>query len=272
MPAGMRASMITGRLTTVGAVPPRSDLYTNRTRANSFGAAALRYDAHRPHYPDAMIDDLLAADVRTCLDVGAGTGIAAKQFADRGVEVLAVEPDERMATVLRAKLIPTEIATFEQWNPDGRHFDLVVFAASYHWVDPAVALPKIVGILAEGGRLALLWNRLRPIAPSHEDFSEIYRDYLPSDAYDRAHDASGVLNTLRAAGFDIAQRTYSRALQFSRDQWLELLFTYSNYLTLPDDAAAELRRRLAERIDDSGVTVGGDALAIVATPNGGTWA
>lgn len=255
-------------------MPPRSDLYTNRTRANSFGAAARRYDAYRPRYPDALIDDLLAADVRTCLDVGAGTGIASRQFADRGVDVLAVEPDERMATVLRAKLIPTEIATFEQWNPDGRRFDLVVFAASYHWVDPAVALPKITGVLADAGRLALLWNRLRPIAPSHEQFSEIYRDYLPSDAYDRArdHDASGVLNTVRAAGFDIDQRTYSRTLQFSRDQWLELLFTYSNYLTLPDDAAAELRRRLAERIDDAGVTVGGDALAIVATPNGRTHA
>jgi SAM-dependent methyltransferase len=255
-------------------VPPRSDLYTNRTRANSFGAAAQRYDAYRPRYPDALIDDLMAADVRACLDVGAGTGIASRQFADRGVDVLAVEPDERMATVLRAKLIPTEIATFEQWNPDGRRFDLVVFAASYHWVDPAVALPKITGVLADAGRLALLWNRLRPIAPSHEQFSEIYRDYLPSDADDRArdHDASGVLNTVAAAGFDIDQRTYSRTLQFSRDQWLELLFTYSNYLTLPDDAAAELRRRLAERIDDAGVTVGGDALAIVATPNGRTHA
>ena len=251
-------------------MPPRTDLYTNRTRANSFGAAAQRYDAHRPHYPDALIDDLLASDVRTCLDVGAGTGIASKQFADRGVEVLAVEPDERMATVLRAKLIPTEIATFEQWNPDGRKFDLVVFAASYHWVDPAVALPKVAGVLAEGGRLALLWNRLRPIAPSHEQFSEIYRDYLPPDPYDRDRDPNGVrsvVDTLRAFGFDVTQHTYARTLQFSRDQWLEVLFTYSKYLTLPDDAAAELRRRLAERIDDSGVTVGGDALAIVGTPN-----
>ena len=245
-------------------MPPRTDLYTNRLRANSFGAAALRYDAYRPHYPDTLIDDLLAADVRTCLDVGAGTGIASKQFADRGVDVLAVEPDERMATVLRAKLIPAEVATFEGWDPCGRQFDLVVFAASYHWVDPAIALPKVAGVLADGGRLALLWNRLRPIAPSHEEFSEIYRDYLPPD--DRNHDASGVLATVRAAGFDIEQRTYSQTLQFSREQWLELLFTYSNYLTLPEDAAASLRRRLGERIGDAGVTVGGDALAIVATP------
>jgi SAM-dependent methyltransferase len=253
-------------------VPPRSDLYTDRTRANSFGAAAQRYDDYRPHYPDALIDDLLAPDcgaVRKCLDVGAGTGIASKQLADRGVDVLAVEPDERMATVLRGKLIPAEIATFEQWDPRGRRFDLVVFAASYHWVDPAVALPKITGILTDGGRLALLWNRLRPIAPTQAQFSEIYRDYLPPHACDRDPDPDGVrsvVDTLRAAGFNVSQRSYARTLQFSRDQWVEVLFTFSKYLTLPQDAADSLRRRLAERIDDSGVTVGGDALAIVATP------
>lgn len=254
-------------------MPPRSDLFTNRHRANSFGAAALRYDTYRPHYPESLIDELVAPGVRTCLDVGAGTGIASKQFADRGINVLAVEPDERMAAVARTKMIPTEVATFERWEPAGRQFDLVVFATSFHWVDPAVALPKVASILIDGGRLALLWNRLRPTHPSHEDLSKIYRDYLSADAY--AHDqddrdASTLLSVLRGAGLDITERTYPQKLLFSREQWLELLFTYSSYLTLPGDAAAELRGRLAERIDDTGVTVAGDALAIIATPQPST--
>jgi SAM-dependent methyltransferase len=254
-------------------VPPRSDLFTNRQRANSFGAAALRYDAYRPRYPEVLIDELVAPGVRTCLDVGAGTGIASKQLADRGVDVLAVEPDERMAAVARTKMIPTEIATFERWRPGGRQFDLVVFAASFHWVDPAVALPKVASILTDGGRLALLWNRLRPTQPSHEDLSKIYRDYLSVDAYSHDHDdrdARTLLSVLRGAGLGITERTYPQKLHFSREQWLELLFTYSNYLTLPDDAAAELRGRLTERIDDTGVTVAGDALALIATPQRGT--
>ena len=52
------------------------------------------------------------------------------QFVERGVDVLAVEPDTRMASVAQAKGIPVEIAAFEQWEPAGRRFDRVVFAAS----------------------------------------------------------------------------------------------------------------------------------------------
>lgn len=147
-------------------MPPRLNLFTNRERANSFGGAASNYDAHRPCYPDQLIDDVLASGARRVLEGGAGTGIASMQMIERGAEVLAVEPDARMAAVAQAKGIPVELATFEDWDPAGRRFDRVVFAASFHWVDPAVALPKIRGILDDGGKLALIWNRLRPISPT----------------------------------------------------------------------------------------------------------
>ena len=147
---------------TLGGMPPRLNLFTNRERANSFGGAAHNYDTHRPRYPDQLIDDVLAPGVRRVLEAGAGTGIASTQFIERGAELLAVEPDTRMAAVAQAKGIPVEIATFEQWEPAGRRFDRVVFAASFHWVDPAVALPKVRGILDDGGQLALIWNRLDP--------------------------------------------------------------------------------------------------------------
>ena len=159
-------------------MPPRLNLFTNRQRANSFGGAAHNYDTHRPRYPDQLIDDVLAPGVRRVLEAGAGTGIASMQIIKRGADVLAVEPDTRMAAVAQAKGIPVEIATFEQWDPAGRQFDRVVFAASFHWVDPAVALPKIRGVLADGGKLALIWNRLRPTNPTRAEFESIYRDYM----------------------------------------------------------------------------------------------
>jgi hypothetical protein len=113
----------------------------------------------------------------------------------------------------------------------------------------------------------LLWNRIRPTQPSHEDFSEIYRDYLSEEEYSRDHDRGPLLNLLRDLGFDITEREYPRPLHYSRDQWLELLFTHSSYLTLPAATAAELRGRLAERIGEAGVAVENAALAIVATPS-----
>jgi SAM-dependent methyltransferase len=45
------------------------------------------------------------------LDVGAGTGIASQQLLERGVDVLAVEPDPRMAEIAKEEGISIEIGT-----------------------------------------------------------------------------------------------------------------------------------------------------------------
>ena len=248
-------------------MPPRLNLFTNRERANSFGGAAHNYDTHRPRYPDQLIDDVLASGVRRLLDVGAGTGIASMQFVERGVDVLAVEPDTRMASVAQVKGIPVEIAAFEQWEPAGRRFDRVVFAASFHWVDPAVALPKIHSILGDGGKLALIWNRLRPTRPTRAQFESIYKDYIDIDARGADGAPDDLTDLLTRAGFTVTHRSYQHNLHYSTQQWVDIAFTFSNHLTLAADKATELRSKMADLIGPSGVSVGGDALAILATPS-----
>jgi SAM-dependent methyltransferase len=247
-------------------MPPRLNLFTNRERANSFGGAAHQYDTHRPRYPDQLIDDVVSPGVHRVLDVGAGTGIASMQFIERGAEVLAVEPDTRMAAVAQAKGIPVEVATFEQWRPAGRRFDRVVFAASFHWVDPAAALPKIRDILADGGKLALIWNRLRPTRPTRAEFEMTYQEYMDIDARGADGEPGDLAELFSAAGFAVTHRRYPHQLHYSAGQWVDIAFTFSNHLTLAADQAAELRTKMAELIGPSGVSVGGDALAILATP------
>ena len=247
-------------------MPPRLNLFTNRERANSFGGAAQNYDTYRPRYPDRLIDDVLAPGARRVLEAGAGTGIASMQMIERGADVLAVEPDARMAAVAQAKGIPVELATFEEWEPAGREFDLVVFAASFHWVDPAVALPKIRGILNDGGKLALIWNRLRPTNPTRADFEAIYRDYMDVETHRGDGNPDEVVDMIAAAGFSVTQRRYPHDLHYAAQQWVDIAFTFSNQLILAADKAADLRARLIERIGSVGVSVGGDAVAIFATP------
>src|SRR5260370_41008432 len=104
---------------------------------------------------------------RTVLDVGSGTGIASEQLLGKGVNVLAVEPDLRMAEVARDKGIPVEIGTFENWDPAQRRFDLVVFVQPFHWLNPHLALPKVHALLYTGVPLALMWYLLFPPAPTH---------------------------------------------------------------------------------------------------------
>jgi SAM-dependent methyltransferase len=254
---------------------PHADLHRDRVRADSFGAAARVYDQRRPRYPSQLIDDLLSGGARAVLDVGAGTGIASEQLLARGANVLAVEPDPRMAEVARGKGIPIEIGTFESWQPAERRFDLVVFGSSFHWVDPDIALPKAHRLLRSGGRLALMWNHLLPTHPTRSDLAEIYRDYMDPGSpladgssngpIDTEHRTDGLIASIAASGFAVEERTYPRDDHYSTEQWLDLAFTYSSHLVLAAERASELRARLAERIGSTGVSVGGDTLLILAT-------
>jgi SAM-dependent methyltransferase len=253
----------------------RADLHLDRARADSFGAAARVYDARRPRYPDQLIDDLMRPGARTVLDVGAGTGIVSEQLLEWGVDVLAVEPDPRMAEVARGKGISIEIGTFENWDPEQRRFDVIVFGSSFHWVNPDIGLPKAHRLLSTGGRLALIWNRVVPTHPTRSDLAEIYQGYVDPGSHlvdgssngpiDTEHRTDGLVGSITASGFTVEERTYPREDHYSTEQWLDLAFTYSNHLVLAAEKASELRTKLAERIGADGVSVGGDTLLILAT-------
>ncbi|WIM86837.1 ubiquinone/menaquinone biosynthesis protein [Candidatus Mycobacterium wuenschmannii] len=172
-----------------------------------------------------------------------------------------------MAAVAQTKGIPVELSTFEEWDPAGRRFDRVVFAASFHWVDPTIALPKIREILDVGGKLALIWNRLRPTKPTRADFEEIYADYMDTETRSGDGSPAEVMDMIAAAGFTVTQREYPHDLHYSAQQWVDIAFTFSNQLLVAEDRAPELRARLIERIGPAGVSVGGDAVGIFATPS-----
>ena len=72
---------------------------------------------------------------------------------------------------------------------------------------------------------------------------------------------------LTGAGFTVTHRSYQHNLHYSTQQWVDIAFTFSNHLTLAADKATELRSKMADLIGPSGVSVGGDALAILATPS-----
>jgi hypothetical protein len=179
-----------------------------------------------------------------------------------------------MAEIAKEKGIPVEMGTFESWDPAKRNFDLVVFGQSFHWVNPAIALPKIHSLVSTGGQLALMWNRLSPTDPTHGDFAEIYRDYMDPGSPLIDGSSIGIVETdgntdrliasITASGFTVEEHTYPRDDHYSAEHWLDLVFTYSNHLILAAEKASELRARLADRIGAQGVSVGGDTLLILA--------
>ncbi|MEU1310875.1 class I SAM-dependent methyltransferase [Streptomyces cinnamoneus] len=135
-------------------------------RRHAFGDDADQYDAARPGYPGQLVDEVLdfaAPAGAPALEVGAGTGKATRAFATRGMPVTCVEPDARMARVLRRTCagmpgVAVEVTDFETWNPGGRRYGLLYCAQAWHWVDPAVRWTRARAVLRPGGALALFWN------------------------------------------------------------------------------------------------------------------
>lgn len=121
----------------------------------SFGSEAERYDRARPRYPDAMVRRIVAGSPGPdVLDVGCGTGIAARQFQAADCAVLGVEPDARMADLARQYGVEVDVATFEAWDPVGRAFDAVVAGQAWHWIDPVAGAAKAAQVLRPAGRPA----------------------------------------------------------------------------------------------------------------------
>lgn len=131
-------------------------------RKQSFGAWAGSYNAFRPSYPPAVFDrlfELVGKSPIQALDLGAGTGQLTRDLVARGVDVIAVEPDERMRAVLTANLdIPALEGSAEQIPLPDASVDLVTCGAMWHWVDQARALPELARVLRPGGVLAIMWN------------------------------------------------------------------------------------------------------------------
>jgi len=128
--------------------------------ARSFGAAAGQYARARPGYPADAVDFLVPAAARRVLDLGAGTGKFTAALAGRALDVLAVEPSQRMLAELTAALpgVAATRGTAEATGLPDACVDAVVVAQAWHWVDPDRAVPEVARVLRPGGTLGLVWN------------------------------------------------------------------------------------------------------------------
>ena len=251
-------------------------LHARRGMAESFGVDASRYDRARPSYPDALIAAVTAASPGPeVLDVGVGTGIAARQLVAAGCRVTGVDVDGRMAAFAAAHGVTVEVAPFETWDAGERTFDAVIAAQSWHWVDPVAGLAKATSVLRAGGLLALFWNVMAPPEVVRLALSGVYRDVLggfdpwavPMVAtYDRhldelavGIDASGAFGEIRRWRYDWT-RTYTTA------EWLEQIQTGGDVASMPPGALDRLVVAVREALDGLGghVPMGFATMALVA--------
>jgi SAM-dependent methyltransferase len=233
--------------------------------AESFGTDAQRYDRARPGYPEALVARIVAGSPGLdVLDVGCGTGIAARQFQAAGCAVLGVEPDVRMADLARARGLPVEVATFEAWQPAGRAFDAVIAAQAWHWVDPVAGAVKAAQVLRPDGRLAIFGHVFEPPAEVAEPFAAAYRRVVPDSPFGNLP-ARRPLETYQAGYAKVADKIretdrfhdpeqwrFDGQQTYTRDQWLALLPTTGGLTRLPPDKTADILDAVGAAVDTLG--------------------
>src|SRR5271165_2854424 len=242
--------------------PPAS--HQVRHVAESFGADAERYDRARPSYPAAMVDRIVTASPgREVLDVGCGTGIAARLFQAAGCRVLGVDPDARMAELARRSGLDVEVSTIEAWDSAGRDFDAAIAGQAWHWVDPVAGAAKAARVLRPGGRLAVFWNAAQLPDGLAAAFGEVYREVQPGLTFNpwarAAIDTYLTMGRTAAGGMrqsggfgDPETWQFDWDRPYTRDDWLDQLPTFGGHNLMAPDKLAELLAGIGLAVDKAG--------------------
>lgn len=235
---------------------PLEGVHGNRGRAESFGSLAERYDRFRSGYPESLVDHLVFDHPSNALDVGCGTGKVATAVAGRGVRVVGVEPDDRMAQVARNHGVRVCIASFETWDSKGQLFDLITCGHAWHWIDPAVGLAKAASLLRPGGAIELFWNYHVLDQSVLEHIDAAYQAYGP-ELNVLGHDPTGAADTDPfggSAAFTGGQaRTYRWVRDFDGEEWAEMVGTFSDHQALGEKRLSALQEAVRRIIDEHGV-------------------
>ncbi|NJL69534.1 MAG: class I SAM-dependent methyltransferase, partial [Microcoleus sp. SM1_3_4] len=161
-----------------------------------FPIVASDYVKYRPSYPAAAIDKILEGlgepSQLIAADIGAGTGIASRLLAERGIRVLAIEPNAEMRQAAKTHdLVEFKAGSSETINLPDRSIDLITCFQSFHWFNPVLSLPEFRRILKPGGRLAVVWNlrdRSDPLTLGYTQIAKSGSQNHPAEKRDRAID------------------------------------------------------------------------------------
>jgi ubiquinone/menaquinone biosynthesis C-methylase UbiE len=163
---------------------------------NRFTGLAEIYARFRPDYPGAALD-LIASHCglgkgAVIVDVGCGTGICTRLFAQRGFRVIGIEPNDDMRHQAEARPCADVPYPPEYWRSKAEHTglpdvcaDAVLAAQAFHWFEAKTTLREFHRVLKPAGWAVLMWNERDP----HDAFTAAYGKIVAREAHGKALEA-----------------------------------------------------------------------------------
>lgn len=239
----------------------------------TFDTVASAYEKLRPGYVDALYEDVLTyrpLDASSCaVEVGIGGGQATEPILKTGCAVTAVEPGENFCALCREKFAayPNFTAVNGKFEDAALPFgscDLVYSASAFHWVPEEIGYRKVFDLLKPGGAFARFANhpwrdKGNPAlaAALDEAYAKYYHTYYRSvpkleDEYTEAQAIRRAEIAGKYGFIDIQHRLYRRTRSFTAAEYVQLLGTYSDHISLPDEVRLPFFRAVEEAIDAHG--------------------
>lgn len=221
---------------------------------------AAHYDRYRPRPPRVLLESLLqlARVERAVLvvDLGAGTGLSTRAWADLADRVVGVEPNPAMC----AEAVKLTEAANVEFLPAFAHdtglaaagADIVTCSQSLHWMEPEPTFAEVARLLRPGGVFAAYDYDVIPVCDweveaAHAGVLERRRALRSEHEIRQGADSwpkEGHLERIRASG----RFRYSRelVLQSVEEGSAERIEGFARSLGLPvaDAEDADLERKL----------------------------
>jgi SAM-dependent methyltransferase len=145
---------------------------------------ADHYDASRPRPPAVLLAALEryagGPPLRRVVDLGSGTGLSTRAWADRVDEVVGVEPNVAMREAAERRTPQKNVRYVEAFADDTGleegSADLVTCAQSFHWMEPEPTLAEAARLLRPGGVFAAYDYDYPPFVDPEVD--AVYREHL----------------------------------------------------------------------------------------------
>jgi SAM-dependent methyltransferase len=160
-----------------------------------FSDRATAYASNRPGYPYEAISAVFAGlgepAALSIADIGAGTGISSRLFAERGATVMAVEPNAKMREAATGdERVFWQDGTAESTGLADQSVDIAVACQAFHWFANDAAMAEFRRI-ARSRAAMLQYERDENDAFTHA-YGDIVRAYATDDTETLRFKALGI--------------------------------------------------------------------------------